>query len=433
MLPESAHQKLNPLRFNLTRRMSGNFGGLFIGNCGSLALAFFTTAYLARTLGQSEFGEFSYAQTLAIYAALFVDLGFTIYGNRAVAKYPERAARYLVNIVSLQAVTGVVLISICSIIIYNLDIWRDSNLKIIVITSLLWVLPFSLNFEWFFLGFEKMGVVGSSRTIQQGAISILTYMVVDNPQQVILAALMRVIGGFASAVWLLFQLPKCIFKGISPNLLEGANYLKESKWFWFSAFLVQVYNGTDILVLQMFWPPNEVGLYSASFRLIGVFVAVISLMNTAIFPILAGEHSKNPVLFGRTLRLHLIAAAGLSVLILVIGLPSKSLLVRVVYGSEYLSAVPFLGVLIIAASVLALNGAVAQPLLASGYEASVLKQTAVTAIMNASLNLVLIPYFGAYGASLAYMISVIIGTICLLPAYLRRMGHYLNLSHSMGE
>jgi O-antigen/teichoic acid export membrane protein len=418
---------------SIGKKAGKNFGWLFIGNLGSLALGFITTMYLARFLGQSEFGKFSYAQTLTMYGALLVDLGLNVYGNRSVASNPKHAGRYLINIGSLQIFTGLLLIIIVTTIIYTFKIWLDSELQVLVAISLLWVLPFALNIEWFFLGSQKMDVVAFGRLIQQCAIIFITYLLVKGPEQVVYAPIARVAGGMASALWLFFRLPKGILQDFRIHLSEAAGYLRTSKWFWLSAFLVQVYNGADIVILQLFRPAGEVGLYSAGFRLIGLFVAAIVLLNMVMFPMLAAEYGKNAVMFAKLLRLHLLTAVGIAFMLLVVALPTASLLVNISYGSQYLGSVSFLRILIIAASVLTLNGAIAQPLLASGYEVAVFKQISFTALVNVVLNLILIPHFGAYGAALTYLISVIFATAWLIPIYYKRMGDYLLLPLSITD
>ena len=103
--------------FCTAKEIGKNFAWLFVGNFGSLALGFITTLYLARVLGQAQFGKFSYAQTLAIYGAIIVDLGLNVYGNRSVANSPKHAGRYLTNIGSIQVLSGLLLIIVVTTIV----------------------------------------------------------------------------------------------------------------------------------------------------------------------------------------------------------------------------------------------------------------------------------------------------------------------------
>jgi O-antigen/teichoic acid export membrane protein len=230
----------------MIRRLTRNIGGLLWGNASALILSLVTTAYLARTLGRTGFGAFSYGQTFAMYAALIADLGLTAYGTRAVAKDPAHAERYLFNIAALQILAGAGLIAVCTGIVYTFNFWSGSALQEIVLVSLLWVFPFALNVEWFFLGSQRMSIVGVSKFIQYGAICLITYLLVSGPQQVVLASAARVIGGMASVVWLAAHLPRGTLRRLKVNLREALGYLASSKWFWFSAVLVQVANGVDI-------------------------------------------------------------------------------------------------------------------------------------------------------------------------------------------
>jgi O-antigen/teichoic acid export membrane protein len=404
----------------IMRRLSRNIGGLLLGNAGALLLSLVTTAYLARTLGRTGFGAFSYGQTFAMYGALVADLGLTAYGTRAVARDPEHAEQYLFNIAALQILAGIVLIALSSGLVYAFNVGSESGLQEIVLVSLLWVFPFALNVEWFFLGSQRMSVVSVSKLIQYGSICLITYALVGGPRQVVLASAARVIGGLVSVVWLAAHLSRGTLRRFTVNLREALGYLASSKWFWFSAVLVQVSNGVDILILQAHRSSAEVGIYSASFRLMSYLLLAISLVNTVMFPMLSAEHYASARNFRHLLKLYWLIAGGIAGLLLLIGLPLAPVLIDLVYGDQYALSVPLFRILLLAAAVFVVNGAIAQPLLVVGRESTVTRQILVSATFYVGMNLLLIPRFGSYGAAWVYAASAVLGTIWLIPVYVRQ-------------
>jgi O-antigen/teichoic acid export membrane protein len=265
-----------------------------------------------------------------------------------------------------------------------------------------------------------MSVVSVSKLIQYGSICLITYVLVGGPRQVVLAAAARVIGGMVSVVWLAAHLSRGTLRRFTVNLREAISYLASSKWFWFSAVLVQVANGVDILILQANRSSAEVGIYSASFRLMSFLLLAISLVNTVMFPMLSAEHYANANNFRHLLKLYWFIAGGLAGLLLLIGLTLAPVLIDLVYGDQYVLSVPLFRILLLAAAVFVMNGAIAQPLLVVGRESTVTRQILISSTFYVVLNLLLIPRFGGYGAAWVYVASAVLGTAWLIPVYVRQ-------------
>ncbi|NLV29624.1 MAG: flippase [Acidobacteria bacterium] len=402
------------------KRLAKNLVWLICGNFGALVIGFFVNAYLARKLGQNAFGIYNYAQTIALYAAMMVDCGLNAYGNRATARDPARAGQLLINIAAFQLILGTCVV-VLSVSVVNLFPPWPADVRPVVVMSLLWLFPFALNIEWLHLGFQRMRAVALGRLFQQVVICLSTLLLVVDSGSVIWAPLARVIGGVASAGWLLWQLPPGIFGKAKMRLRQTMGYIRSSRWFWMSSLFVQIYHGSDILILQMTRSPAEVGQYSAGFRLMSMGIAVIALINVWMFPILSAEYGRDPGVFRHLRKMYYATAGVISGIILGVGLPLAPRIVLWVYGDEYRNTMPILQILMIAAAVLTINGALSQPLLAAGSESGVFWQILFTAVVNVVLNLSFIPSYGAAAAAGVYLASQVFGTLWLFFLYRRRM------------
>jgi O-antigen/teichoic acid export membrane protein len=147
----------------------------------------------------------------------------------------------------------------------------------------------------------------------------------------------------------------------------------------------------------------------------------IALVNVTLFPMLSAESRRAPEAFRKLMRLHWWLASGIALVIFMVGVPSAAFIMRLVYGASYASGGPLLAILMVAAGVLSLNGALSQPLLAAGHEGLVFVQVLLTAVGNVVLNLLVIPQWGATGAAWVYLASVTMGTLLLVPFYLARL------------
>lgn len=402
----------------LMRQIILDLGWLSSGNVFALGLAFATTAILARRLGRAGFGDFSYAQAVAGYAALVVDLGLNSFGCRAVAREPQKAGRFFRKIVGTQLVAAALVVLAVAIASEAFNLWPRGVLRLLVMGSVLWTIPYALNVEWLHLGLQRMGVVGAARLIQQATTLAATALFVTWPGRIVLAPLARVGGGLVSAGFLLTALPRRLFSSVKSSPPEALISARAARHFWLSGLLVQVFNGADILIMQWKRNPTDVGLYGAAFRLLSVFIALIAVLNLAMFPALAGEHGKGIRGNFRPLAAAYLRAACLGASLCAVGgFLLAGPIVNLAYGHSYLGSVPSLRVLAVGAAFLAINGAIAQPILAAGGERLVLGQIGITAALNIAVNLMMIPGMGPIGAASAYTLSVGVGTALLVPTY----------------
>ena len=393
-----------------------NLGGFLLGNLIAFALGFGTTAYLVRVLGDVGFGRFNYAQTLAMYGALVVDLGLNAYGSRSVAREPLAANQILGNIASFQFILGILLLVISYAIIYLSPWWIDNSDSLLIMVSMLFVLPFAMNIEWFYLGLQRMNIVSVSKIIQYGSILLLTVLFVKNVTNIVAASLLRVVGCLLSALWLFYSLKSHVSLRVHVNFKEVIKYFSSSRWFWLTSIITQLFNGSDVIILHAFRSDREVGLYSSSFRLMGFITLAISLINSAMFPVLS-TNSKDKDIFRHLLRFYLYVSLSVAFVILVLGANFSNYIIAQLYGKEYLDSVPTFRILLLAAAVLTVNGAIAVPLLAYGKESCITRQVAFTAVLYLGSNMVLIPRFGPNGAAWVYLGAVLFGTIWLIPTY----------------
>lgn len=85
-----------------TKRVASNFLWSIVSEAIAKCVFFITTIYLARTLGVSNFGLFTLAQTITLYFWLAVDLGINMYGIREIAKDKENAEKIINPLLTLR-------------------------------------------------------------------------------------------------------------------------------------------------------------------------------------------------------------------------------------------------------------------------------------------------------------------------------------------
>ncbi len=181
--------------------------------------------------------------------------------------------------------------------------------------------------------------------------------------------------------------------------------LSRSKFYILASMMVTLFQNTDHIMLKMISGDAENGFYSAAVASIGacqfIYAAIIDSFRPMILSCKkagSDNYEKNiSTLYCIIIFLSLFQSVGFTLF--------ANLIIKVLYGIEFLAAAPVLQVLVwyVAFSYM---GAVRNVwILAEGKQSFLWKINLAGALMNVVMNLILIPYFGALGAAFASMVT----------------------------
>jgi O-antigen/teichoic acid export membrane protein len=193
-----------------------------------------------------------------------------------------------------------------------------------------------------------------------------------------------------------------------PAIVSARALLVASLPLMWVQLLMQVISWADILILGMFLPAAEVGLYAVAARTAMLTSFIIVAVNNVIGPRLAtlyhqGDLAGLALLAVRSTRLTLLVAAPM--LALFVLAPHW---VLALFGPDFAAAGAVLAILAAGQFVNVATGSVGQVLIMTGHGRSLRNLSAVSAVLCIALNLVLIPAYGAIGAALATASSVVL-------------------------
>ncbi len=170
----------------------------------------------------------------------------------------------------------------------------------------------------------------------------------------------------------------------------------------------------DVLLLGLFRPTAEVGVYAAVSRIVMVGTFALQAVRLAIAPQIAGllarEDRDGAQTLYQTATWWLIAVSWPLLLTLACFAP---LLLRV-FGPAFTSGQDALAILAVAMLVNLGTGNVTVVLLMGGKSSWNLVNTAVAIGLNVGLNLLLIPRFGMEGAAVAWAVSIVVDNLLAL-------------------
>ena len=189
------------------------------------------------------------------------------------------------------------------------------------------------------------------------------------------------------------------------------------KYNWQVAIIVAldaiVWQRTGVLFLGKLSTQAEVAFYGLAFNFSTWTIGFLpNIFGGVLFPAISELHGSNETkqiekLFLRSTRYFMM----LSIPIAVGGIGLSSVLVKLLYGSAYILMAPVLSILLISICIGVISTPAAAVLYAIERQAISLKAGIIATIINITINLILIPKFGAVGAALANFMAQITAVI----------------------
>lgn len=145
----------------------------------------------------------------------------------------------------------------------------------------------------------------------------------------------------------LFFLPKFVrVKKEGSVLTEFFNY---NKWIAVFTLIVAISSRLDTFLSARLLPLDEVGIYSVAVTLSGIVPAIVFALATVVAPKLASmTNDKDAFGYLKKLQLYVIALALIGILV---GIPLSYVFIPLFYGSQYLSSIAPLSILIVAQAI----------------------------------------------------------------------------------
>ena len=384
------------------KKVFSNFIALSLGEATSKVLGFVSTIYLARILGADGYGQYAFVLAIYSYFALLANPGFETVGTREVAKGKYSVGLLFGSIFVLRAfftAIAFILLLLTAFLVHFEDVTR-----VLLLTQGLNLLLTPLLIQFVFRGLTEMRYVSFARILQSGVFLLVVVMFVRSKEALVYLPLLF-LGSTVVSLGPLFFLYRERFGSFSLSTSgEARRYiLRVSTMVGGSSLMVLIYYNLDSVILGFLRSSHEVGLYAAAYKIILLLITVPGMILASFFPFLS--KNRNEEGYDNMLRtyLHVMFVVGAPVGF--IGYFAAEWVIQIVFGSSFqLAAIP-LRILLFNVSLVFINMAYANPLLAWGKEKAYLKVVTGGAITNLIFNILLIPSYGMVGAAIATLLS----------------------------
>ncbi len=285
---------------NEYKKMTQNFVSMGFVQVTNYLVPMILLPYLVRTLGLDAYGVIIFAQTIVGYFESVMMYGFSLTAVMELSQVADSKTA-LSNIVS-KVFGAKVLLSVFSAVALALlafVIPGFQSIQSLLLLSLLYCVGYLFNFDWFYLGIQKMKYLTylnlAGRLFTLAWVFLTVHSSADIQAAFLMVPLSYLLTGVLSLLALKYK------HGIHIHwvpLHESMAELKKGFQVFYAQLLVRFYSAdAAITVLGLIADSATVGVYALAQKVLSLFMVLSNLITVVVFPYFAKLFKENYQLF----------------------------------------------------------------------------------------------------------------------------------------
>ncbi len=406
MLPRFKHLTNKALTHQGFRRYFANTSWMFGEQILRMVAALLVSIWVARYLGPAQFGIFSYAIAFVSIFGILAKLGLDGIMVRDLVNEPQKRDIYLGTAFWLKLIGAFFMLA--SVAIATLFTTNDhtTNLYIFIIASGIIFQSFEVV-DFYFQSQVLSKFVSICKIIQLLLSSALkVYFVVTGADLfwfVVVTLIEQVTLALTLYIAYKYQKLGSFYRHFDFNTAK--KLLKDSWPLIFSGLAMAVYMRIDQIMIKEMLGDKEVGIYSAAVRLSEVWYFIPVIITNSLAPAIISARNVSYDLYKNRLQKLCTVMVWLAIVLAIFITFFSGMLVNILFGSAYQAASGVLAIQIWGGIFVFIGVASGVFFTAENYTRKTLYRTALGAVSNVLLNIVMIPLYGIYGAAVATLIS----------------------------
>ena len=400
-----------------------NLTALLISEMLTRVMMLVFTIILARTYGKEQFGVYALALSIGGLFEIFFNMGLnTVFIQRVVGE-KKPLQEELSTFLPLRILLSLASFA-CFIVFIILMGKNAATMEALALGGLYYTIASMVGFLWAsFDAKQQMQYTAGIKLFQHIIIFVLGMFFIYYGYSI-----STIVGTYVIAICLAGLATIIIihkyFTHIRPRIMtQKWKEIIHKGWpIALSGAFVFVYSYLDTIIISLNQGEQAVGLYQASYKIIGTLFILSSIINQAYFPSLIESHhqdkDKLQHIFDKTLK----SVFFWSIPISIGGAMLSERIILFIFGPEYTGAIAVFTILIWNCIIYFASSAMTTLLYALGKQRETLKVFFIGAAVNTALNLYIIPKYGIEGAAittLAAESAVLIGIYLLVKNHIK--------------
>lgn len=369
-----------------------------------ISFTYFTL--LARYVGPASLGKYYFAISFTTIFAIFIDLGFANVLTREIAKDSEKAQKWLSNILSIKVPLALLSLGVVFILI-NIFAYDSLTKNLVYISCICMVLDsFTSTFFSVVRGFHNLKYESISSIIFQLIVLIFGYSALLMGGGLIPAMVALALASTYNFTYSLIVLQTKI--KIAIKLAYDKYLVKEIltiSWpFAVYAIFQRLYMYLDSVFLSVLSGDVQVGLYQIAFKIIFALQFLPMAFTASLYPAMSSywHSNKEQLLISFERAINYLIIISLPIIVGAIVLADKIILL---FKVGYSDALLPLQISIVSLLFIFINFPIGSLLNACDKQRKNTLNMGIVMVSSIVLNLILIPYFKATGASITVLLT----------------------------
>lgn len=378
-------------------------------------ISIFVIGYIARTLGQADYGKFVFAFAFVSMFASLDNMGLRLITVREITEDSGNAGEFLGRMLILRFFLVLCAFSLI-IFIINLLHYSISTKIIVYIAAVAMILDtVTTTFKDAFQAFEKMQYIAYTQFISGFILTVLSVLVLFFGYRLVELTLVYMFGSLLALLVSSYYLLK---KFVTPRLKFDLSFWKSNLYkgapFFYPNIASAVGGKIGIIFLSKIAGDIGVGIYGVAANLIERLLIIPDGICTSYFPTMAsiyrGSKSEAKQLFQRFFLYQLLLGLPIAIGITILAKP----IICLIFGSKYLNSIVILRILSWGLFLSFLTLFLKYSLNAIHREKKTALSTFITVPCYIIVNFMLIAIFKEIGAAISFLLDQIFQFLVLV-------------------
>lgn len=389
----------------MSKSLKKNYLLNLINTISTMLFPLITFPYAARILMADGIGQVNFFYSIISYISLFTCLGIPLYAIRETARVRDNQKELSKTVTEILLLhSGLTLLGYVAVFIIAYTVPKvmvDIPMFLLLSTSIIFT---AIGCEWFYQGVEDFKYITIRAITIRTLCVILLFLLVKSKEDLLYYAVYSVIGSVGNNVFNFFGLRKYVkLKLIDFNELRPLRHLKPTLRIFILNLVTSIYLNLDTVMLGFLKDSAVVGYYTGATKLTKMLMGIVSSFGSVMIPRLSNLIQNNQIADFNRLSQKAVSFVFATSFPLFLGLiVTAPSLIRLFCGSSYEPAITTLQIISPILLFISLSGVLGiQILYPQGKENIVIKCTLVGALINFTLNILLIPALANDGAAIA--------------------------------
>jgi len=371
-------------------------------------LKFFLFVYIARILGATEYGKFTFALSFVGLFGFIAEMGLYSIIVREFSQNKEKE-KDIPSLFSLKILSN--LLFFIFVFFFSFFVTPDPEIR-----NLIWLLSFLLIFESllilfyaFFNARQKMEYEGLMKILENSLIFTFGFVVLFFFPSVFRLSFSYVFGAFLTFFFVLFFFHYKIFPlSLRFDINVWKRYLTFAWPLFVLGMLGSFFNNFDSVLLGYFQMMKENGWYNAMKRIMSISFLPCGILTASFFPTMNKFFAESKEKFKKIWFLFLKVIFFINLPILLGGIFLTPQIIDFVYDPSFFPAILSLRFLFLTIFFNAISVPFSRLLLILNKQDKILYIFLASTILNVILNIFLIPRYSLNGAAFVSFLSFLL-------------------------